>query len=745
MERVTLAVENMNCGGCMRKIEQKLGAAPGVEAARANLSAKRVTVLFKHGATDADGLVETLKQAGYKAGPLTATTSEEQVARERGFLRRLGVAGFAAMNVMLLSISVWSSSPGDMSPGVMLLFHWLSALIALPAIVYAGQPFFKSAITALKARTLNMDVPISLGVILAGGMSLVQTMRGAEHVYFDAAITLLFFLLIGRYLDQRMRTRAQGAAQNLIGMMSSTATMIGDDGQMHRVPADALSPGMKVLVAVGERVPVDGRLLIGTSEIDDSLITGESIPHRVTAGDEVFAGTLNIAAPVTVEAVATENDTLLAEIGRLMEAAEQGRGRYVRLADRAAAIYAPAVHGLALATGIGWILFGAGWEAALVSAIAVLIITCPCALALAVPAVQVAASSRLFDNGIILKAPDALERLAEVDVVVFDKTGTLSKGEPRLIGVMAGGESLALSGAGSELDVGVMAAMRQAAQLAANSRHPYAVALVAAVAELDGAASREAGQSVGNDGQPGSPEANPGGSAEEIPGSGLLRKVKGGEQRLGSAAWVGIEDNLEAEQASLWYSAPGQMPLAFQFEDGLRDDATEVVAQLQQAGYRVELLSGDRHEAVERAARTAGIDVWRARQKPQDKIARLDALKAAGHKVVMVGDGLNDAPALAAAHASLSPSSASEFSQSAADAIMQGGALSPMLEILAVAKASKRMAFQNFGIAAGYNAIFVPMAMLGIVTPLIAAIAMSASSIVVTGNAIRLRSKHLSL
>ena len=773
LQQITLAVENMNCGGCMRKVERALLAVPGVESARANLSARRVSVLHKPGATDLDSVVAALADAGYKAGELVAADDAKEAAREKAFLRRLGVAGFAMMNVMLLSVSVWSAGKDGMSPATHALFHWLSALIALPAIVYAGQPFFSSAWSALKHRALNMDVPISLGVVLASGMSLFQTMRGGDDVYFDAAITLLFFLLIGRYLDQRMRSRAQGAAQNLIGMISTTATMITEDGELRRLPAAALEAGMKVLVPVGERVPADGRLLSATGEVDDSILTGESLPHRVAAGEQIYAGTLNLSAPLTIAATATENDTLLAEISRLMQAAEQGRGRYVRLADRAAAIYAPLVHILALGSLLAWLAFGVGWQAALTSAIAVLIVTCPCALALAVPAVQVAASSRLFELGVILKAPDALERLAAADWIVFDKTGTLSRGVPKLVGCDPPVDE---------------ALLRRAAALGAHSHHPYARALVAAaatgtIAPAGAGAESGTGSGSGNsfaaaasgdgdhvltpaaaasgDGRAGdhmSPLAalaaaggEDGASCEveEVAGCGLRRALANGEERLGSADWVGLADAPDAPNAvaaSLYYSAPGmRRPIALRFEDELRQDAADVVARLKEAGYGVELISGDRFEAVRSAAEGAGIAKWSARAKPQDKIARLEALQQDGFNTIMIGDGLNDAPALAAAHASLSPSSASQLSQMAADAIIQGEDLSPLIEILAVARASKRMALQNFAIAAGYNAFFVPLAMAGVVTPLIAAIAMSASSIAVTANAIRLRHRKLRL
>ncbi len=430
---IDFAVEGMHCGACMTTIEGALSAIPGVEAARANLTARRVSAQLNPDRVAAQDLIGALDRAGYRAAEIVDARTARDAARADDLLRRLGVAGFAAANIMLLSVSVWAGLASDMERSAQSLFHWLSALIALPAIAYAAEPFYRSAASALRARRLNMDVPISLGITLATAMSLYQTGRGGDQVYFDAAITLTFFLLIGRYLDEEVRVKAQGAAENLLGLKALNATVIEADGTARTLPARQINPGMRVLVAAGERIPVDGTVLAGRSEIEESLITGETIPKLKAPGAMVYAGTVNTTGVLTVEATAADERTLVAEIARLMQAAEQSRGRYVRLADRAARLYAPAVHLLGLTTFVGWMLAGAGWETALTYAIAVLIITCPCALALAVPVVQVAATTRLFGKGIIVKAPDALERLAETDTVVFDKTGTLTLGEPRLV------------------------------------------------------------------------------------------------------------------------------------------------------------------------------------------------------------------------------------------------------------------------------------------------------------------------
>jgi Cu2+-exporting ATPase len=368
------------------------------------------------------------------------------------------------------------------------------------------------------------------------------------------------------------------------------------------------------------------------------------------------------------------------------------------------------VHLLGLTTFVGWMLAGAGWETALTYAIAVLIITCPCALALAVPVVQVAATTRLFRKGIIVKAPDALERLAETDTIVFDKTGTLTLGEPHLVNAATYDD----------------ATLAHAASLAAASRHPYSRAIVAA--------ARERGLTIA-----------PLTGIREIAGSGLAFDTEAGEERLGSAVFANVLGVSCSGSASIWLSRPGHPPQGFTFEDRLRPDAQDVVARLGAAGYALELLSGDRKAIVSAAGAAAGFDAWHGEVRPDGKIAHLEALKSQGRRVLMIGDGLNDAPALATGHASLSPSTAADISQTAADAVFQGERLAPAIETLSVARAARRMALENFAIALAYNVVSVPLAMAGYVTPLIAAIAMSASSIAVTVNALRLRSMRLGL
>jgi len=694
-----LMVEGLQCAACVWLIETVLRKQPGVQHARINMTTRRLVLKWNADEADAEQLIGAVTHLGYRLAPYDPSLiSAENQQREKQLLRAMVVAGFAAGNVMMFSVSVWAGK--DMGEFTRNSMHWLSALIALPAIAYAARPFFHSAITALKAGRTNMDVPISLAVILASTMSLVETVRMSEHVYFDSAVSLVFFLLIGRYLDSRARGRARAAGENLMGLKARAVTILLDDGSREVAPPERLKPAMKFLVAAGERIAADGVVLSGESDIDTSLINGESVPVQARCGEKVFAGTLNLSGPIKVEVTQTGEDTLLSEIVRLMEAAEDARAKYVALADRVARLYAPMVHTLAASAFLGWwLIAGLGWQDSLMIAIAVLIITCPCALGLAVPAVQVVAGGRLLQRGILLKTGTALERLASVDVAVFDKTGTLTRGTPQWVN----------RDALSEDDIHL------ATSLAIVSKHPLSRALSREIAGVPAAEG-----------------------VEEVPGSGLKLMTADGEVRLGRRGWCGVAEDGEHAEAELWLARPDAAPVRFAFSDQVRVDAAQTISALKAQGIDVMLLSGDRQAAVAAAAKDAGIDDWHAELKPADKVDRLSALAKHGKNVMMVGDGLNDAPALAAAHVSLSPSSAADVSQTAADVIFQGDKLAPVLEALHVAKYADKLIKQNFALSFAYNAVTIPMALAGFVTPLIAAIAMSTSSLVVISNSLRL-------
>lgn len=706
--RLSLIVEGLHCAACVWLIEQVLARQPGVVSARINMTTRRLTLIWRADETNAEHLGRLVVGLGYRLVPYDpALLGAAQADRERQLLRAMAIAGFAFGNVMLLSVSVWAGHGQGMGEATRSFLHWFSALVALPAIFYCGQPFFRSAIAVLRHRRTNMDVPISIGVALATGMSVAETVRGGPHVYFDAALGLLFFLLVGRYLESRARGRARSAAEHLLALTARAVTVVAADGSHALLPPRQVEPGMLIHVAAGERIGVDGIITEGSTEVDTALIDGESAPKALRPGAAVYAGTLNIGAPVTVRATAVGSGTFLAEMARLLESAEQQKGRYVALADRVARLYAPVVHIAAAATFlVWWLILGLAWQPALMIAISVLIITCPCALALAVPAVQVSATERLLRSGVLVKSGTALERLAQAEMVVFDKTGTLTEGRPELTNAGA-------------IDAETL---RQAASLAAQSRHPLARALV------------RAAQAAGV-------QPLPLRTAVEVPGSGIALSTPHGEIRLGSRRFCGIADgdgNGSPAGPEMWLSQPPLRPVCFHFADRLRADALAVVTALDRQGYDVVLLSGDRKAAVDAVADALGIHDRRASLDPAEKVAHLAALAGQDRLTLMVGDGLNDAPALAAAHVSMSPSTAADLSQTTADLVFQGTRLRPVVEALAVARRARRLVQQNLALSLLYNVVTVPLAMAGYVTPLLAAIAMSSSSLLVMLNALRL-------
>ncbi len=681
-------VPGMKCAGCIGKIERELPKLPGIAAARANFSAKRVAIRHDP-ALGEDALVAALLGLGFEAQPVSENPLGDESKERKRLNRALGVAGFGMMNVMLLSVSVWSGADGATRE----LFHWLSALIALPVIAYAGRPFFDSAWMALSHRRTNMDVPISIGVILATALSLYETITGGAHAFFDSAVMLLFFLLAGRALDAEMRTRTRAGIGALLGRMGKSASVIGPDGTTRRVTAKDLEPGMLVLVAAGEALAADGEVVEGASALDNAMLTGESAPEPVGPGSAVHAGAINLSAPLRVRFTRVAEDTALAEIARLMDEAGQSRSSYVRIADRASRLYAPVVHSLAALAFAGWMIAGAGWHQSLTIAIAVLIITCPCAMGLAVPAAQVVASGALLRRGLLVKDGSALERLAECDVALLDKTGTLTLGEPRADVSALGQEARSI-----------------ALALAQTSRHPLSRGLAAALLR----------EGV----QPAAVTA-----ITEASGHGLAGRWQG------IAVALERPDDAAADLATTLLI--GDSVQTIRFADPLRPDAAAALAALKAQGLPASILSGDRVAPVDALAQALGLPA-QAEARPQDKLAALEALKAAGHRPLMVGDGLNDGPALAAAHASIAPGTASDASQQAADAVFTGEGLMPVALAVRVARMTMRIVRQNFGFSILYNFLAVPLALMGLVTPLVAAIAMSVSSLVVVANSLRL-------
>ncbi|NBE06909.1 heavy metal translocating P-type ATPase [Paragemmobacter ruber] len=693
-----LSLPGAHCAACIATVEQALAAVPGVRSARVNLTLRRASVDAAPEVTAAP-LITALQAVGYEAheldpGLLSATETDRQ---GRDLLMRLGVAGFSMMNVMLLSVAVWSGA-GEATRD---LFHWISAAIALPTVVFAGQPFFRSAWASLRVGRLGMDVPISLALILASGISLFETWNSGHHAYFDAAVMLAFFLLAGRYLDHRTRAVARSAASVLAALEVPRATVLRDGAEVV-LPLAEVVAGDLVRVRPGGRMPVDGVVVEGQSEVDRSLLTGESLPIFAGPGAVVSAGEGNLTGPLVVRVTAAGRESSLHRMADLVAVAESARTRYTSLAERAARLYSPLVHILSF-SAFGFWMWRTGGDlryAVNISA-AVLIITCPCALGLAVPAVVTAASGRLFRKGLLIKHGTALERLAEVDTVVFDKTGTLTMGAPEV----------------TNLGDHPRAAVEVAAALAAASSHPLAQALVAG--------ARAAGV------HPARVEA-----LREVPGYGVEGVWKGRRVRLGRAEWCGADPR--AVTASYLCTGEGAAR-AFTFADSLRPGAEAAVASLRGQGLHVVLLSGDAQGAVADMAARLGIAEWKAGVLPAEKAADVQARTQAGRRVLMVGDGLNDTAALAAAHVSVSPASALDAARVASDIVLLGQDMAPIGDALRISRQASRRIVENFGISAAYNVIAVPLALVGMATPLAAAAAMSLSSITVSLNALRLK------
>jgi Cu2+-exporting ATPase len=695
--RLELLVKGARCAACLGKIERETQALTGVSSARLNLTTGKLSVEFSD-ANDAGAVIATLDRLGYPASPYDPGLAAEAADREgRRLILCLAVAAFGAMNTMMFSVPLWAGLFGqELGPATRTVMQWWCALVATPCVLFAGRPFFESAWRSLRVRHANMDVPISIGVLLTLAISFSETIQHGRDAYFDAAVSLLFLLLIGRWLDHQLKARAHSAAADLLALQAPAAIVLDAKGLERRLPIAEVRLDDILVVRPGDRIPVDGRVIAGFAELDTSLLTGETAPEALVVGDICRAGALNLSGVLRLKALARSQDSAVAAIARLVDAGAQSKSKYVQLSAKAAAIYVPVVHSAAALTFLGGWVLGLGVREALLRAVTVLIITCPCALGLAVPAVQVSASARLFRRGVLVKSGAALERLAEVNHVVFDKTGVLTEGRPQLLGAPA-------------------AVVAQAAPLARASSHPLARAVAAA--------------------------AGPGPLADDVvehPGLGVEGVIDGRRARLGRAAFLGVP-NPQPHETELWFGFDGATKVRLVFSDRLREDAAQAVADLKAMGLTVEVLSGDAPLAVAVVADAVGIAQRRAGLTPMEKADAIAVLQSGGHKVLMVGDGLNDTAALARAHAAMAPGSALDASQNAADLVFSGPRLSAVVDAIYVARQVKRRALENFGFAAAYNLVAAPAAMLGLVNPLFAALAMSASSLVVTLNALRLR------
>lgn len=676
---IQIALPGIRCAGCIAGVERTLTTLPSVRAARVNLGAKRVRVSLVPGA-DGQAALAALHAAGYEALEL-----DDDALRPAGdddgrrLLARVAVAGFAMMNVMALSVAVWSGA-GDATRA---LFHWVSAAIALPALAFAAVPFFTSAAGAVRARRLNMDVPIALAIALAAGTSLYETaFKAGADTWFDAALSLTFFLLVGRYLEHRARATARSAAADLTALeLPRVARLIATGREI--VDTASLVPGDRIALVAGARAPVDG-VAEAAATLDRSALTGEAAPVMIRAGDPICAGDVVMDAPLILCASARPEDSTLRRFAALVEIAETGRHRYSGIADRAARLYAPVVHGLAALAFAWWWTATSDLHHAISVATATLIITCPCALALAVPAVTAAMTARLFRRGVLLKSPTALERLADVDVVLLDKTGTLTEGVARL----------------PDLDP---AAASVARALALASDHPASRAVAAGLCDHDPA---------------------PLTALREVAGDGV------------HGLWDGAPVRLGRGPGGLTLVLPDRS-VALPLTERARPGAAGLIEDLRADGICAEMVTGDTRARAEDMADRLGVSRVHAGIRPEGKAELTRARATAGSRVLMVGDGLNDAAALVGAHVSLAPGTALDAARVAADGVVLGGDLRAVSDTLRLARRARRRIRQNLALAALYNAVAIPVAVAGLATPLMAAAVMSSSSILVVLNAVR--------
>ncbi|HRQ66338.1 MAG TPA: heavy metal translocating P-type ATPase metal-binding domain-containing protein [Xanthomonadaceae bacterium] len=810
---ITVLVEGIRCAACAWLIGRALSDMRGVIEAEPNAVTGRLHLCWDPDATPLSRILDRLAHLGYR--PHLATGEEAEKARSaerRDMIKRLAVAGIGSLQAMMFAEALYLDFHSTMPEATRDFFRWLTFLVSTPVVFYAGWPFLAGMANELRLRRFGMDTLIATSVLIAYFASLVETLRGGPHVWFDAAVMFVLFLLVARFLERMARRKAQSAVDHLARARPALAWQERDDGSLMQVPLHTLAQGDRVFVRAGETVPADG-VLLDTADLDEALLTGESRPVQRGPGEPVHAGSMAVGRPLRLEVRRTGQDTLLSHLVRLVERAQAGRPHMAHLADAVASRFVVALFAIAAVVAVVWIQVQP--ERAFEVTLAVLIVSCPCALSLAIPAALAAAHARLSAMGVLVLRPDALETLARVDTVLLDKTGTLTQGRMRLLEVSlahhvapVGAHPWATTGSHAR-DAHVAfgwapttaVALRIAAALERGSQHPIA----AAFARDD------------------APQAS---DVQVIPGLGIEGVVEGQRWRLGHGAFVGVDNDaddaihlalvsdtscrsgdsrdpeFERDEAPIaavaaptqgmvasrvvpgapqtvrgeeggarpqaeasptvrgeelsrpakpdrdsvsnhsshpGYPSPTLHPIArFRIGDTPRSDAGRAITTLRARGLELEVLSGDAASPVTDLCRSLGIDRFRARQRPQDKLARVRALQGRGHVVAMLGDGINDAPVLAGADVSIAMAGGAPLAHRAADVVLMGESLGRVPDTLSLARDTRRLVRQNLAWALGYNLIALPFAALGFVTPWMAAIGMAASSLIVTLNALRL-------
>ena len=710
VRNASLILEGITCAACIWLNERHVNALDGVLDFSVNYSTHRARVRWDDTRIHLSDILKAITEIGYVAHPFDPGRQEMVHKKEKSkALRRLAVAGLGAMQVMMLAVAMYAGDYYGMEDSLRDFMRWVSLLLTLPVVTYSASSFFVTAWRDLKRRHLSMEVPVSLAIGGAFAASIWSTVHGGAEVYYDSVCMFAFFLLASRYLEMGARHRAGEAAEELVKLLPATATRLGDDGEQI-VAVSELAPGDRVLVRPGETVPADGMVVDGRSSVDESLLTGESLPRPRVAGEELVGGSVNVESPLVLEVQKVGEDTLVSAIVRLLDRAQAEKPRVAQLADRIAGYFVGVLLLVATAVATWWLLNAP--EHAFAVTLSVLVVTCPCALSLATPTAVTAASGALTRMGLLTTRGHALETLAQVSHVLFDKTGTLTRGLLQLsqVSVLAP----------SRVDEARCRAL--AAALESGSEHPVAQALAAHVTKPPTVSELVA-----------------------LPGHGMQGEIDGRRYRIGTPTYAAELSGAAAP--AVHDSDATQVVLAdtdgllarFEFRDELRPDADVAIERLRALGLELEILSGDAAGAVQRVASQLGITHARSGLRPDDKLARVRELQGAGHRVVMIGDGVNDAPVLAGADVSVAMGQGAQLAHASADMVVLSERLSVLADGVRKARATRTVIKQNLAWAILYNVAAVPLAAAGLVAPWMAAIGMSASSLVVVFNALRLK------
>ncbi|MCO6057910.1 heavy metal translocating P-type ATPase [Pseudomonas sp. MOB-449] len=705
LSETCLLIEGISCAACGWLIEKHLRTLPGVAEASLNLSNHRLQVRWSDSQLPLSQLLKELRKIGYAGHPYKADEAAERLASEnRRAMRQLGVAGLLWMQVMMAAMATWPEFNIDLSPELDTILRWVSLFLTTPIVFYCCGQFFRGALRDLRTRHLTMDVSVSLAIGGAYAAGIWSTVTGVGELYFDAVGMFALFLLAGRYLERRARERTAAATAQLVNLLPASCLRLGADGHSERILLGELRVGDRVLVPPGALLPADGRILTGQSSVDESLLTGEYLPHPRGEGDAITAGTLNVEGPLTIEVQALGDDTRLSAIVRLLERAQADKPRLAEVADKVAQWFLLIVLGTAAIVGLVW------WQIdpqrTFWVVLSLLVATCPCALALATPTALTTATGSLHKLGLLLTRGHVLEGLNQIDTVIFDKTGTLTEGRLTLSAIHP------LGTLDRDACLGLAAALEN------RSEHPIARAF--------GRAPQAAEQ------------------VDSTPGRGLEGRIGEHHLRIGQPDFVAElsgqpAPTIPGDQGQWLLLGDAQGPLAwFVLDDRLREDAPALLDACRERGWKLLLLSGDSSPMVAGIARELGIEDARGGLTPDAKLDVLHQLHQQGHKVLMLGDGVNDVPVLAGADISVAMGSATDLAKTSADAVLLSNRLDSLVQAFAVARRTRRIIVENLAWATLYNGLVLPFAALGWVTPLWAAFGMSVSSLLVVVNALRL-------